>query len=132
MALHYRSSNLMHTLGEDFNFINGNMWFKNFDKLLKYINDRSSELGITIKYSTPSEYIAAIQKEAKTYPVKKDDFFPYSDVLNGYWTGYFTSRTGVKGFVREFGRWIQAARKHISELKMSNYSNYISNNPGKI
>lgn len=41
MSLHYRSNNLMHTLGEDFHYINGNMWFKNVDKLLKYINQRS-------------------------------------------------------------------------------------------
>lgn len=62
MALHFRSSNLMHTLGEDFNFINGNMWFKNVDKLMKYINDRSSQYGVSIKYSTPAEYINAINK----------------------------------------------------------------------
>ncbi len=54
MAVHYRSSNLMHTIGEDFHFINGNMWFKNFDKLLKYINDRSAQYGVVIRYSTPS------------------------------------------------------------------------------
>lgn len=40
MALHFRSNTLMHTLGEDFQYANARMWFKNFDKLIKYINDR--------------------------------------------------------------------------------------------
>jgi len=38
----------------------------------------------------------------------------------------------VKGFVREFGRSIQAIRKHIAELKIANTSTYISINPLKI
>lgn len=90
----------MHTLGEDFHFIDGNIWFKNVDKLINYINGKSSQYGVTIKYSTPSEYINIIQKEGNTYPTKKDDFFPYADVVYGYWTGYFTSRTALKGFIR--------------------------------
>lgn len=52
----------MHTLGEDFHFIDGNIWFKNVDKLINYINARSAQYGMTIKYSTPSEYISTIQK----------------------------------------------------------------------
>lgn len=62
MALHFRSNNLMHTLGEDFHFVSARMWFKNYDKLLKYINDRSAQYGMKIIYSTPSQYIDAIQK----------------------------------------------------------------------
>jgi len=61
MANHYRTTNLLHTLGEDFQYTNSRMWFKNVDKLLKYINNRP-ELGVTIKYSTPGAYITAIQK----------------------------------------------------------------------
>jgi AraC-like DNA-binding protein len=79
-------------------------------------------------YSTPGEYIQAINKEANSYPSKTDDFFPYGDDVHDYWTGYFTSRTGVKGFVREFGRWIQAVRKHLAELKINNRSKYITEN----
>ena len=60
-ALHFRSTNLMHTLGEDFQYTNSRMWYKNIDKLLKYINSRP-EFGVNIIYSTPNEYIAAIQK----------------------------------------------------------------------
>ena len=85
-----------------------------------------------IIYSTPPDYIKAIVDEQQSYPPKTDDFFPYADHSNAYWTGYFTSRVAVKGFVRDLGRYIQAARKHISELKMKGISNVIINNQNKL
>ena len=126
-AQHFRTTNLLHTLGEDFHYANARMWYKNFDKLLKYINSRP-EFGVKIQYSTPSLYINAIQGEGQTYPGKTDDFFPYADHQNAYWTGYFTSRVAVKGFVRDFGRWLQATRKYISELKISDASSVVKDN----
>jgi len=35
-----------------------------------------------------------------TWTLKTDDFFPYGDKPWSYWTGYFTSRVGLKGYVR--------------------------------
>jgi len=107
------------------------MWFKNFDKLLKYINSHP-ELGVNIMYSTPDDYIEAIQKEKVSYPVKYDDFFPYADQSHSFWTGYFTSRVALKGFVRDFGRYLQTTRKHISELKISNSSSIVRNSASQI
>ena len=118
---HYRTTNLMHTMGEDFNYANAKLWYKNIDKLIKYINSRE-EFGVKIIYSTPDEYIAAIQKEKVSYPIKNDDFFPYADEEHAMWTGFFTSRTALKGFVRDFSKFAQSARKHLSELKITNAS----------
>jgi hypothetical protein len=131
MANHYRTTNLLHTLGEDFQYTNSRMWYKNIDKLLKYINSKP-EYGIKVIYSTPSVYIDAIQKEKATYPVKNDDFFPYADNANAFWTGYFTSRVALKGFVKDFSRFTQAVRKHISELKISNSSATVRGNTKQI
>jgi len=128
MANHYRTTNLMHTMGSDFHYSNSRMWFKNMDKLLNYINSRP-DFGVKFVYSTPKVYIDAIQKEKASYPVKTDDFFPYADNAHAFWTGYFTSRVSLKGFVKDFSRFTQAARKHISELKISNSSNTVRNNP---
>jgi hypothetical protein len=83
-------------------------------------------------YSTPGDYIRAINKENMTYPTKEDDFFPYADNDHAMWTGYFTSRTALKGFVRDFSRFAQAARKHISELKISNVSSIVNQSPKEI
>jgi hypothetical protein len=107
------------------------MWYKNYDKLINYINARP-ELGVKLLYSIPNDYIDAIQKEKVTYPTKIDDFFPYADQSHSFWTGYFTSRVALKGFVRDFGRFIQAARKHISELKIANTSAVVRNNGKQI
>lgn len=38
------------------------------------------------------------------------------------WTGYFTSRTALKGFVKDLSRFTQTVRKHVSELKISGTS----------
>ena len=52
---------------------------------------------------------------AKTEPfnwtVKTDDFFPYSDGPNSFWTGYFTSRSGLKRFERVASSFLLAARQ---------------------
>lgn len=131
MALHYRSRHLLHTLGSDFHFSNTRIWFLNMDRLLKYINERP-EFNMTVKYSTPSEYLAAINSDRKVYPTKYDDFFPYSDREHGYWTGYFTSRISLKGFVRDLGRYINTLRTHLSLLKLGNVSTVVSTNPDKL
>ena len=124
MSNHYQGKNLMHTFGDDFNYANARMWFKNLDKLFDYINKRP-ELGVKFVYSTPSTYVKAIHEEGLSFPTKTDDFFPYADGGESYWTGYFTSRVSVKGFVRDFGRWLQAARKHIAEAKIRGNSQTI-------
>lgn len=60
-ALHYRTKNLMHTFGGDFHYSSAQMWFKNVNKLIKYINARPN-YGLNIIYSTPGNYIETIHK----------------------------------------------------------------------
>jgi hypothetical protein len=85
--------------------------------LIDYINNHP-EFNVSIKFSTPDEYIEEIYNEGEKYPVKIDDFLPYSDRDHSYWTGFFTSRTAFKGFVRDFSRYFQTAKKHLSEVKL--------------
>ena len=40
MSLHYRSKNIMHNIGGDFQYSNARMYFKNVDKLINFINSR--------------------------------------------------------------------------------------------
>ena len=37
-ASHYKSQHIMLTMGDDFNYQNAGMWFKNLDKLINYVN----------------------------------------------------------------------------------------------
>ena len=38
-------------------------------------------------YSTPNCYTKALHQARKRWPTKVDDFFPYADKMNSYWTG---------------------------------------------
>ncbi|GAU38122.1 hypothetical protein TSUD_318090 [Trifolium subterraneum] len=62
-------------------------------------------------YSTPSIYTDAKHAANEAWPIKTDDYFPYADRVNGYWTGYFTSRPALKGYVRLLSGYYLAARQ---------------------
>ena len=54
-----------------------------------------------MQYSTLSDYFDAVAAEEvawSTWPAK--DWFPYYDFEASWWTGYFTSRSALKGFIR--------------------------------
>lgn len=36
-AKHYKTNNIILTMGQDFNYQNAHHWFKNLDKLIKYV-----------------------------------------------------------------------------------------------
>ncbi len=96
MALHYKHNELIHTMGSDFQYSNAHKYFKNMDKLINYIQEKP-EYGVNVFYSTPSRYVATLNKLNLKWPTKKDDFFPYADGDNAFWTGYFVSRASLKG-----------------------------------
>jgi alpha-mannosidase len=54
---------------------------------------------------------AIAKSEPFNWTVKTDDFFPYSDGPNSFWTGYFTSRSGLKRFERVASSFLLAARQ---------------------
>ncbi|KAG5060965.1 hypothetical protein JHK87_001994 [Glycine soja] len=62
-------------------------------------------------YSTPSIYTDAKNAANQPWPLKTDDYFPYADGPNAYWTGYFTSRPAFKRYVRILSGYYLAARQ---------------------
>jgi alpha-mannosidase len=62
--------------------------FKNLDKLIHYAN---LDGRLNVFYSTPAIYTKSKNSYNHTWPLKTDDFFPYSDCdRTCYWTGgYF-------------------------------------------
>jgi len=127
----YRTSELFHTLGGDFAFQDGHEDFKNYDMLMKYIN-KHPEYNANVLYSTPYDYTRVVNTKNATFPYKYDDFFPYADNTNAYWTGYFTSRVSIKGAVRKFGKFTQAAKKLSTHALWFGTSAYASSNFAKI
>eukprot|EP01113_Clastostelium_recurvatum_P024055 TRINITY_DN286_c0_g1_i2.p1 TRINITY_DN286_c0_g1~~TRINITY_DN286_c0_g1_i2.p1 ORF type:complete len:1018 (-),score=282.92 TRINITY_DN286_c0_g1_i2:16-3069(-) len=104
----YRTNQVLVPFGCDFMFQNANMMFKNMDKLIAYINANRASYGVRAFYSTPSLYTDAVHRANLTWEVKTDDFFPYADGPHAFWTGYFTSRIAIKGYVRTRNAILQA------------------------
>jgi hypothetical protein len=73
--------------------------FKNIDRLIRVHNERYPDMNLF--YSNPNMYVDAIHKENIEWPVKYDDLFPYADNKHDFWTGYFTSRSNLKGMVKD-------------------------------
>lgn len=93
----YRSGHLLVPFGDDFKFQNARVQWQNMDQLVQHINQNTDRFGITLRYSTLSEYFDAMRASlTRALPVFAGDFFPYADNSRSYWTGYFTSRPGLK------------------------------------
>lgn len=103
-----RTNHIMWTMGEDFRYQYALSWFRQMDKLIHYVN---LDGRVNALYSTPSIYTEAKHAAKETWPLKTGDFFPYADHENAYWTGYFTSRPALKGYVRMLGGYYLAARQ---------------------
>ena len=91
MKGHYRGNHLFIPMGDDFAYGNAYLNYESMDNLIDYWNAHKIN-NITLRYSTPGEYLDALIAQNITWPTKYDDMFPYADHPQDYWTGYFTSR----------------------------------------
>eukprot|EP01088_Endostelium_zonatum_P015287 TRINITY_DN367_c0_g1_i1.p1 TRINITY_DN367_c0_g1~~TRINITY_DN367_c0_g1_i1.p1 ORF type:complete len:994 (-),score=215.51 TRINITY_DN367_c0_g1_i1:47-2986(-) len=101
MTLSYQSNNVLITFGCDFQFQDADINFKNMDRLMDYINENTAKYGAKIFYSTPSTYLEYVHGQSEiTWPLNTHDYFPYRDGPYSVWSGYFSSRSALKGYVR--------------------------------
>mmetsp|Transcript_524 Transcript_524/g.565 ORF Transcript_524/g.565 Transcript_524/m.565 type:complete len:306 (+) Transcript_524:251-1168(+) len=96
---HYKTNDLFVLLGDDFRYSNAHQNYINVDNMIDYMNAHHSDKYHFI-YSTPSKYLAALKDKNVTWPTKDDDFFPYSDIPEAFWGGYYTSRPNDKAAMR--------------------------------
>lgn len=112
-----RGDNIMLTMGSDFEYSDASRNFENLDILISSINGMQREIISSVLsdyneihafYSTPEMYTNYKYNELQErkedsemkFETKYDDFFPYSDCDHCFWTGYFTSRPGLKRLER--------------------------------
>jgi len=112
-AKHYKTKDLIHTMGSDFQYQNAIPWYLNLDRLMKYVNEKHPEINVF--YSTPTCYVKALNEANQVWPTKTDDFFPYSSDNDAFWAGYFTSRPAFKGFERFASNHLQST-KHLQVM----------------
>ncbi|KAI3725915.1 hypothetical protein L1987_65711 [Smallanthus sonchifolius] len=103
-----RTNHIMWAMGTDFRYQYAVSWFRQIDKFIHYVN---LDGRVNALYSTPSIYTDAKHAADETWPLKTDDFFPYADKVNTYWTGYFTSRPTFKDYVRKMSGYYVVARQ---------------------
>ncbi|XP_006819382.1 lysosomal alpha-mannosidase-like, partial [Saccoglossus kowalevskii] len=106
-AKSFRTNHTILTMGSDFQYENANLWYKNLDKLIKYVNAKENETKVHVLYSTPSCYTYNVNKAGIKWSTKSDDFFPYANSPHSFWSGYFTSRPALKRYVRQSNNWLQ-------------------------
>ncbi|KAI6671517.1 hypothetical protein NL676_006402 [Syzygium grande] len=118
-----RTNHIMWTMGEDFTYQYAESWFKQMDKFIHYVN---KDGRVNAFYSTPSIYVDAKNAENISWPLKTDDYLPYADREDAYWTGFFTSRPALKGYARMLSGYYLAARqlKFLAGRRSSGPSTY--------
>nr|XP_015204430.1 PREDICTED: lysosomal alpha-mannosidase [Lepisosteus oculatus] len=108
----YKTNHIIMTMGSDFQYENANLWYKNLDKLIRYVNvQQSVGSNVNVLYSTPSCYLQELHRANLSWSVKRDDFFPYADGAYNFWTGYFTSRPALKRYERLSNNVLQACNQ---------------------
>lgn len=125
----YQTNHILIPMGCDFQFQNAYHNFVNLDKLIFHVNRLRKDINVI--YSTPSCYTLAVNKANKHYTTKTDDFFPYASGPNSFWTGYFTSRASLKGFVRYSNNVFQICKQlhvisRLNKTEMNSNVNFMA------
>ncbi|XP_032772340.1 epididymis-specific alpha-mannosidase isoform X2 [Rattus rattus] len=101
-AAWFRTPHVLWPWGCDKQFFNASVQFDNMDPLLEYINNRSAQFGISVQYATLNDYFQALHDFNVTWDIRDHhDFLPYSSEPQQAWTGFYTSRSTLKGLARQ-------------------------------
>jgi alpha-mannosidase II len=108
----YMTNHLLVPFGDDFKFKNAARQFSSMGNVIEALN-RRTELKIHARYSTLSEYFSAVHDEATKkaiqFPLYQQDFMPYADNGDSYWTGYYTTRPTLKAETRNADATLRSA-----------------------
>jgi len=98
-------------MGDDFQWENARQNVASLDRLIHYVNLNTSAHKVNVFYSTQAIYAASRIASATPLELRVGDAFPYGDGPHSLWSGYFTSRPGLKGYVRDSSALFQAAKQ---------------------
>jgi len=109
----YKTPNVLAEWGCDFAFQNATAPFHSMDQVVTYLQANEANTRVKVAYSVLSEYYDSVWAYAKAnniqWPnVDQGDYLPYLGGL--WWTGYYTSRVQLKGWVRR-----GESASHVSE-----------------
>ena len=131
-----RHNNIMFLYGDDFQFKDSGL-FSNIDKLINLIKKPEKQENIkkilntneTINffYSTPENYFNSMRNDLKEKgksleTFKNIDFYPLR--TDCFWTGFFTSRPYLKGYIRKASNIFFTLSKYYSLNRLTNQNLY--------
>ncbi|XP_019116863.2 epididymis-specific alpha-mannosidase isoform X2 [Larimichthys crocea] len=119
-AAWFRTNHVLWPWGCDKQFYNSSVQFNNMDPLMKYINENSKDLGVTVQYATLGEYFQAVYQSNLVWEQRgSEDFLPYSTEPQQAWTGFYASRNVLKGVARRASSKLHAAETLFTRYRIS-------------
>jgi len=88
-------------MGCDFAWLNAQADYEQMTRIIEYINEHNTA-NLFLKLSTPSEYVDSVKKQNIKWPVRYEDLMPYGESPIDFWSGYFSSRPGLKKQIHDF------------------------------
>jgi len=86
--------------GEDMSFMNAGAQFKSLETIIELAN-KINTVNLQFVQSTPQTYVNALKSENVEWPVKSEDFIQYASDPYRYWTGFYSSRPGLKKAIKD-------------------------------
>ncbi|XP_030095069.2 epididymis-specific alpha-mannosidase [Serinus canaria] len=115
-AAWFRTGEVLWPWGCDKQFFNASVQYSNMDLLVDYINKHSAEFGVTVQYATVSDYFQAVYSRNLTWETRdSQDFLPYSTEPFQAWTGFYTSRSTLKGIARRASSLLYAGESFFTQ-----------------
>ena len=137
-----KHNNILFLYGDDFRFKDNNL-FLNLDSIIDAFGNKTYDIfppgelndkfgtneNINIFYSTPERYFNSMKKELEKKNLNLDlytnkDFYPLRSEC--FWTGFFTSRPYLKGYIRKGSNVFYSLSKYHSYNRL--LGNNIDNN----
>jgi hypothetical protein len=92
-------NNLIQVMGNQNYFENAQFNYMNMEKIMNYVSKNYKDLNMNIVFSTPSEYLAALEAEKKEFPVFTGDLIQLADA-NIITNGYYSSKPDLKRAIK--------------------------------
>ncbi|XP_023375070.1 epididymis-specific alpha-mannosidase isoform X1 [Otolemur garnettii] len=108
-AAWFQTPHVLWPWGCDKQFFNASVQFSNMDQLLDHINSHADKLGVSVQYATLGDYFRTLHALNVTWRIQDhQDFLPYSTEPFQAWTGFYTSRSALKGLARRASAFLYA------------------------
>ena len=122
MSQSFASRQFLWHVGDDFTYSDIHSLNKTYRKIerLQEWFENNSEQKVRVNFSTVESYLWYVYQENKllsrNLTTKTDDFYPYLDTKYSSWTGYFTSKPRLKGFIYDYGRYYNSLQNFFAKL----------------